>query len=228
MDVARLRPVEVIAIYKLDHGVAIATDTGDMGYGTDVAIALEDMRQTSPGVIYLDTAEYLLFNSEADGEVVRIRKELKKTIKLCHTTGGIDLGQAVKNLIQADISIKNAKVAILGFTFKENCPDTRNTKIMDIVRELNEYGINPVIADPQADSAEAKSHYGIDFEDISNITGCDAVVLAVGHDEFTNLTQADFDRMFASDDNSKRVLLDIKGILDRKAYEKAGYNYWRL
>ena len=134
----------------------------------------------------------------------------------------------VKNLIQADISIKNAKVAILGFTFKENCPDTRNTKIMDIVRELNEYGINPVIADPQADSAEAKSHYGIDFEDISNITGCDAVVLAVGHDEFTNLTQADFDRMFASDDNSKRVLLDIKGILDRKAYEKAGYNYWRL
>jgi len=134
----------------------------------------------------------------------------------------------VKNLIQADISIKNAKVAILGFTFKENCPDTRNTKIMDIVRELNEYGINPVIADPQADSAEAKSHYGIEFEDISDITGCDAVVLAVGHDEFTNLTQADFDRMFASDDNSKRVLLDIKGILDRKAYEKAGYNYWRL
>ncbi|MBQ3592906.1 MAG: nucleotide sugar dehydrogenase, partial [Clostridia bacterium] len=134
----------------------------------------------------------------------------------------------VKNLIQADISIKNAKVAILGFTFKENCPDTRNTKIMDIVRELNEYGINPVIADPQADPAEAKSHYGIDFDDISDITGCDAVVLAVGHDEFTNLTQADFDRMFASDDNSKRVLLDIKGILDRKAYEKAGYNYWRL
>lgn len=98
MDVARLRPVEVIAIYKLDHGVAIATDTGDMGYGTDVAIALEDMRQTSPGVIYLDTAEYLLFNSEADGEVVRIRKELKKTIKLCHTTGGIDLGQAAQYL----------------------------------------------------------------------------------------------------------------------------------
>ncbi len=134
----------------------------------------------------------------------------------------------VKNLIQADISIKHAKVAILGFTFKENCPDTRNTKIMDIIKELSEYGIVPEIADPQADAQEAKKFYDIDFVDISDIKNCDAVVLAVAHEEFASLSQSDFDRMFASADRSKRVLIDIKGLLDRREYEKAGYKYWRL
>lgn len=134
----------------------------------------------------------------------------------------------VKNLIKADVSIKNAKVAILGFTFKENCPDTRNTRIIDIVNELKEYGITPQIADPAADAAEAKALYNVEFVDMSEITGCDAVVLAVAHDAFANLTQADFDQMFASADHDKRVLLDIKGLLDRKEYEDAGYHYWRL
>lgn len=135
---------------------------------------------------------------------------------------------AVKNLIKADISIKNARVAILGFTFKENCPDTRNTRIIDIVNELKEYGITPKIADPTADAAEAKAIYNVDFADKSEITDCDAVILAVAHDTFANLKQTDFDKMFASEDKDKRVLLDIKGLLDRKEYEEAGYNYWRL
>lgn len=134
----------------------------------------------------------------------------------------------VKNLIKADVSIKKAKVAIIGFTFKENCPDTRNTKIIDIVNELKEYDINPVIADPVADVAEAKMLYGVEFADIKDIKDFDAVVLAVAHDEFANLNEADFDMMFASADNSKRVLLDVKGLLDREKYENAGYNYWRL
>ncbi len=134
----------------------------------------------------------------------------------------------VKNLIKADVSIKNANVAILGFTFKENCPDTRNTKIIDIYNELNEYGITPVIADPAADADEAKRLYGIEFVDIESIKDCDAVILAVAHEQFKSLNQADFDKMFKSGDNSKKVLIDIKGLLDRKEYEKAGYNYWRL
>lgn len=134
----------------------------------------------------------------------------------------------VKTLIKADLAIKNAKVAILGFTFKENCPDTRNTKIYDIVNELSEYGIKPLIADPVADATEAKQLYGIDFCNIRDITDCDAVVLAVAHDVFTKLTDSDFDRMFKAEDNSKRVLVDVKGLLDRSKFESAGYNYWRL
>lgn len=134
----------------------------------------------------------------------------------------------VKNLIKADVSIKNAKVAILGFTFKENCPDTRNTKIVDIYNELKEYGITAEIADPAADADEAKRLYGIEFVDMATIKDCDAVILAVAHEQFKDLSAADFDKMFKAGDNSQKVLVDIKGLLDRKAYEAAGYNYWRL
>ena len=134
----------------------------------------------------------------------------------------------VKNLIKADITVKNAKVAILGFTFKENCPDTRNTKIIDIVNELKEYGITPVVADPVADVKEAKKLYGIEMTDVNVLENFDAVILAVAHKEFANLNETDFDKIFANTSKSKRVLLDIKGLLDRKKYEDAGYNYWRL
>ncbi|MBO5334280.1 MAG: nucleotide sugar dehydrogenase [Clostridia bacterium] len=131
----------------------------------------------------------------------------------------------VKNLISADKAVKNAKVAILGFTFKENCPDTRNTRIIDIVNELKEYGINPVIADPEADADEAKWLYGIEFVDMNTIKDMDAVILAVAHDSFSSLTMADMDKFFGE---GQKVLLDIKGLLNRKEYEDAGYSYWRL
>lgn len=132
---------------------------------------------------------------------------------------------AVKKLISADKSVKGARVAILGFTFKENCPDTRNTKVIDIVNELREYGIEPVICDPEADSAEAKRLYGIEFADISAIRNADAVILAVAHDEFKKFTIDDIGAFFGE---GRKVLLDIKGLLDRKEYENAGYIYWRL
>lgn len=131
----------------------------------------------------------------------------------------------VKSLISADKSVKNAKVAILGFTFKENCPDTRNTRIIDIVNELAEYVITPVIADPVADAREAKHEYGIDFVDINSVKGMDAVILAVAHDEFKNLKISDIDTFYG---DGKKVMCDIKGLLDRKEYSEAGYIYWRL
>ena len=131
----------------------------------------------------------------------------------------------VKNLIKAEKAVKNAKVAILGFTFKENCPDTRNTKIFDIVKELREYGIEPTIADPTADADEAKRLYGVGFVDISTIKNMDAVVLAVAHDEFVHFSMTDIDKLFGE---GQKVLLDIKGLLNRTEYEEAGYNYWRL
>ena len=134
----------------------------------------------------------------------------------------------IKNLIKADVPVKDAKVAILGFTFKENCPDTRNTRVIDIVNELKEYGLTPVIADPEADAEEAKHEYGIVFDSIEDIKGMDAIVVAVGHDQFLKFTREDFEKMFKDGSNESKVLLDIKGILDRKEYEAAGYKYWRL
>ena len=132
---------------------------------------------------------------------------------------------AVKKLIVSGKTVKDARVAILGFTFKENCPDTRNSKVFDIVKELREYGVEPIIADPVADAAEAKHHYGVEFVTMDKIHNMDAVILAVSHEEFAALTMADVDRFFGE---GKKVLLDIKGILDRKVYENAGYCYWRL
>jgi len=131
----------------------------------------------------------------------------------------------VKKLIASDKYVRDAKVAILGFTFKENCPDTRNTKIIDIVNELKEYGIIPVIADPQADSDEAKRLYGVEFVKMSSIKDMDAVILAVAHEEFKTLKMGDIDSLFGQ---GKKVLLDLKGLLNRAEYENAGYAYWRL
>ncbi len=131
----------------------------------------------------------------------------------------------VKNLIKVGKAVKGANVALLGFTFKENCPDTRNTKVFDIVKELREYGIEPVIADPTADSAEAKHLYGVEFIDINNINGMDAVILAVAHNEFAHFTIDDMDKFYG---DGIKVLVDVKGVLDRRTYETAGYNYWRL
>jgi len=133
----------------------------------------------------------------------------------------------IKLLIKADVPVKDARVGILGFTFKENCPDTRNTRVIDIVNELKEYGIIPMIADPEADIEEAQHEYGIEFNLIEDMKGMDAIVIAVGHNQFLNLSQNDFSKMFKND-NNRRVLLDIKGILDKSEYEASGYKYWRL
>lgn len=131
----------------------------------------------------------------------------------------------VKKLITAEKTVRNARVAILGFTFKENCPDTRNTKIFDIVKELREYGIEPIIADPTADAEDAKKLYGVDFIDMSSIKNMDVVVLAVAHTEFKNLTMKQIDAFYGE---GKKIMVDVKGLLNRKEYEKAGYSYWRL
>ena len=134
----------------------------------------------------------------------------------------------VKKLIAAGKNVRNAKVAILGFTFKENCPDTRNTRVIDIMNELGEYGIIPVVADPVADAEEGKQHYGIEFVDINTVKDMDAVIIAVGHTEFMNFSMSDIDSMFASGDNAGKVIVDVKGVLNRKDYSEAGYQYWRL
>ena len=131
----------------------------------------------------------------------------------------------VKKLIAADKAVRNARVAILGFTFKENCPDTRNTKIIDIVNELREYGIEPMIADPTADAEEAKKLYGVEFVDMREIINMDAVVLAVAHTEFKSLTMEQIDALYGE---GKKIMIDVKGLLNRKEYEEAGYSYWRL
>lgn len=131
----------------------------------------------------------------------------------------------VKHLIEADRPVKNARVAIFGFTFKENCPDTRNTRVIDIVKELKEYGIIPLIFDPIADRQEAEALYDVDFARKEEINNLDAVIFAVSHNEFKAIKADQMRGMFG---RGRRILLDLKGIFDRKEYEDNEYMYWRL
>ena len=133
----------------------------------------------------------------------------------------------VKSLIKSDIPVKTANVAILGFTFKENCPDTRNTKVIDIYNELGEYGIRPLVVDPAADAKEAERLYGITFGKLEDVRDMDAVVVAVAHDEFKELDRAAMDK-FYKPENAKKVLMDIKGLLNKADYMTEDYHYWRL
>lgn len=133
----------------------------------------------------------------------------------------------VKNLIKADIPVKGAKVAILGFTFKENCPDTRNTKVIDIYKELGEYGITPIVVDPAADADEAERLYGITFETMDAVKDMDAVIVAVAHTQFLNLKKSDIGGFFHPV-HKKKVFMDIKGLFDREEYLTEDYLYWRL
>jgi UDP-N-acetyl-D-galactosamine dehydrogenase len=132
---------------------------------------------------------------------------------------------AVKHLISADKAIRGARVAVLGFTFKENCPDTRNTKVIDIINELKEYGVDPVVCDPCADAEEAVRLYGVSFLPFTEIKDMDAVIVSVAHDCFRALAPERTDAMFGA---GKKVLIDVKGLFSRTEYESRGYIYWRL
>lgn len=133
----------------------------------------------------------------------------------------------VKDLIRANIPVKHAKVAILGFTFKENCPDTRNTKVIDIYRELGEYGIAPIVVDPAADAGEAKHLYGIEFQTMDDIKDVDALIIAVAHEQFLELDREKISS-FYHPAHKRKVLMDLKGILNHKEYLTEDFLYWRL
>lgn len=139
----------------------------------------------------------------------------------------------VKNLIKANKQVKGAKVAILGMTFKEDCPDVRNSKVIDIINELKEYGINVFVADPIADENEVKREYGVDLTKLENIKNMDAVILAVGHKEYMELNLESIKKLYAEKPDSlnsedKLVLVDVKGIFDKKEAQLKNYLYWRL
>ncbi|WP_026524769.1 nucleotide sugar dehydrogenase [Butyrivibrio sp. MB2005] len=133
----------------------------------------------------------------------------------------------VKKLIAGDVPVKGARVGILGFTFKENCPDTRNTKVIDIYNELKEYGIDPIVVDPTADSDEANRLYGIAFDTMDDIHDMDAVIVAVAHEEFLGITTEDIKKWYAPS-RGKRVFLDVKGIYNKNEFDEAEFAYWRL
>lgn len=135
---------------------------------------------------------------------------------------------AVTKMIKAGKAPAKSKVAILGLTFKENCPDTRNSKVEDIVKRLDEYGISPIVVDPWASERDAKKEYNITLQPIENAYEADCIILAVAHNEFRSLGLERIDKMFKDIPQSEKVLLDVKGLFSIKELEKKGFSYWRL
>lgn len=134
--------------------------------------------------------------------------------------------KTIKKLINDNIRVKGADILVMGLTFKENCPDLRNSKVNDIIKELREYGANVHVVDPMAPKEEALEEYGIILEDESCIKNMDAVVVAVGHKEYRDMKPADL-RKYFNPVYSKPLLIDVKSIFNKAEAEKE-YDYWRL
>lgn len=134
----------------------------------------------------------------------------------------------IRQLVLADKLVKQARVAILGITFKENCSDVRNSKVIDIYRGLKEYGLCPQVSDPVADSEEVRREYGIDLVDLQEVRNVDCLVFAVAHDVFRRIPLEEIDRMFTDCESSKKIIVDVKNLLNKAEIAERGYSYWRL
>lgn len=133
---------------------------------------------------------------------------------------------AIREMVRAGLAPATAKVGVLGITFKEDCPDVRNSKVEDILRRFGQYGITPKICDPWADSAEANRVYGVNLDRMDDMKGLDCLVVAVAHKQFKEMAPCDYKELFADGPDSRKVLVDVKSILDKTAF--SGYRYWRL
>lgn len=134
---------------------------------------------------------------------------------------------AIKKMIEAGQAPRNSKVVILGLTFKENCPDTRNSKVDDIIKRLNEFGIEPVVVDSWASERDALHEYGVTLTKLEDVHDADCVIVAVAHDEFKNLTLDGIKRLYKQESGEK-VLIDVKGLYKIEDLDKSGLSWWRL
>lgn len=138
--------------------------------------------------------------------------------------GRVVAESAIKLMIKNKKDVANAKVGIFGFTFKENCPDTRNTKVIDIINELNEFNIEPLVFDPEADAEEAEQIYGLKFVKEDEMNNLDLMIIAVNHDAFSDQKMS----YWLNRVNNKKVIMDLKGMLNKDEVESLDVAYWRL
>ena len=135
---------------------------------------------------------------------------------------------AIKNMIAVGQAPKKSKVVILGLTFKENCPDTRNSKVDDIIKRFNEYGITPVVVDPWASERDAMHEYGVTLTKLEDVKDADCVIVAVAHNEFKKMSLNEIKNLFKNCDDSEKVLIDVKGLYKVSDLKNSGMKYWRL
>lgn len=148
--------------------------------------------------------------------------------KVNDSIGAFVADAAIKQMIEAGLAPKKATVVILGITFKENCPDTRNSKVVDIIDHLKEYDINTVVADPWADPVVAKQEYGVDLVKFKELPKADCVIVAVGHSEFRAMSMMQIKELFKECPDDEKVLVDVKSLYRMDELVVSGMRFWRL
>ena len=148
--------------------------------------------------------------------------------KVNDSMGAYVADAAIKEMIEAGQAPKKATVIILGITFKENCPDTRNSKVVDIINRLREYDIFPIVSDKWADVKVAKQEYGVDLVDFELLPKADCVIVAVGHNEYRSMSTHQLKRLFKDVADDEKVLLDVKSLYRMDELKASGLRFWRL
>ena len=164
---------------------------------------------------------YLTYQSEKFGYIPQV---ILSGRRINDSMGQYVTDAIIKKLCQHDVHVKNSRVAICGITFKENCPDIRNSKVIDIIRNLKEFGVEVVVTDPCADSDEVFHEYGIRLENFESIQDCDSIVFAVAHSDYKSLSHDQILNKL----KIKKLVFDIKNIFNKKELEARGVVYWRL
>lgn len=134
--------------------------------------------------------------------------------------------QIIKLLVRLKLDLSHVKIGLLGLSYKEDCTDIRNTKVIDIIDELQEYGIQPILVDPLVDKQQVYSEYRLELSDLSDLNELNVLIVAVPHESFAQMSFQEVDRMYS--ERQPKVLVDIKGVYNKADFESQGYCYWRL
>jgi len=149
--------------------------------------------------------------------------------KVNDSMGAYVADAAIKEMIEAGMAPKKATVVILGITFKENCPDTRNSKVVDIINRLKEYDIHPIVTDRWADAAVAKQEYDVDLVPWDQVPKADCLIVAVGHREFRSMSMMQLKSMFKPElEDAEKILIDVKSLYRMDELRASGMRFWRL
>ena len=132
----------------------------------------------------------------------------------------------LKEMIKAGKAPKLSKVAIFGLTFKENCPDTRNSKVDDIIKRLNEFDIEPIVVDPWASERDAMHEYGVKLTKLEDVKDVDCIIVAVAHNEFKALSLQELEKFFKK--GTEQILIDVKGLYKISELKATSFKWWRL
>ena len=149
--------------------------------------------------------------------------------KVNDSMGAFVADASIKQMIEAGLAPKKSTVIILGITFKENCPDTRNSKVVDVINRLKEYEIEPIVSDPWADKSVAKHEYNVELVPLKELPKADCIIVAVGHSEFRSMSMMQLKELFRSDiPDEEKVLIDVKSLYRMDELKASGMRFWRL